>query len=620
MTGISGWVGALDRINNPEEIITAMANRLSRGDHDRHFLENMKKTSGPDGGVALVSRYDFNDIAILDDFHATVCGKVIWQNPTLKSLAEEQGDGYALIEGYKRYNSNVLKDMQGAWSMALISPKRKMALIAVDRMGVYPMCFGLGRKNEFVFSSVTDGVRAFPDFVATISPQNIYNYLYFFVVPAPTSIFDEISKLEAAQFAHFQQGNITTGYYWQMPYTSEKSGDLEDWSRRLRDQMDKSICVSLDGVDANRVGAFLSGGLDSSTVSGLMMKHNGGGKSFTIGFDDPKYDESEFARIAAGHFNTDHNEYFVVPDDVTSIQEKIAEIYDEPYGNTSAVPAYYCAKMAKEQGVDMLLAGDGGDELFAGNDRYVSMQTIEKYGTIPGVIRKGLMEPVFSIPGMDRLPVFSRACSLSKRYAIPMPDRLYSYGFFFDRKPESIFNDDMAGEINSDLPLEIMRKKYYYDDDSQMLQRMMHLDLQLTLADNDLRKVNRMCDLAGVEVRYPFLDSELVDFAASVPTDILLHGGELRFFFKHALKDFLPEQVITKEKHGFGLPFMTWIHKDKKIYEQITDNLADFRKRGYLKDSFIDEVITACQYPDGSSAGDFSWDVAMLEIWLKKHI
>ena len=565
MTGISGWVGAVDETGAPDEIITNMANRLSRGDHDRHFLRNMKKTASPMGGLALVSRYDFNGLAEEDDFVAVICGKVIWQNPVLKSLALEQGDERALIEGYKRYNTNVLNVMQGAWSIALMSPKRKVALVAVDRMGVYPMCYGLSKKNNaFVFSSVTDGMRAYPGFEATISPQNIYNYLYFFVVPAPTTIFDEISKLESAQFAHYQAGSISTGYYWEMPYTSEKKGNIEDWSGRLRDQLDQSVCRSMEGVKSDVIGSFLSGGLDSSTVSGLMMKHNGQGKSFTIGFDDPKYDESKFAQIAAKHFQTNHNEYFVVPADVTSLAEKIGEIYDEPYGNTSAVPAYYCAKMAKEQGVDMLLAGDGGDELFAGNDRYISMQTIEKYGLIPKILRKGLMEPIFSLPGMDRAPIISKASSLAKRYAIPMPDRLYSYGFFYDQTLEGIFTSDAAGEIDPDVPLDILRKKYYHYDDSQMVQRMMHLDLQITLADNDLRKVNRMCDLAGVEVRYPFLESELVDFAASAPTDILLKGGELRYFFKQALKDFLPHEVINKTKHGFGLPFMSWIHEDKK--------------------------------------------------------
>jgi len=430
MTGISGWLGVLDENSAPDEIITSMANRLSRGDHDRHFLLNMKKFATPSGALSLVSRYDFNNLVEEDDYRATICGKIFWQNPRLKTLALEKGDEYALIEGYKQYNSDVLKFMQGTWAIALISPKRKVALIAIDRMGTYPMCYGLDKRNAFVFSSMTDGVRAFPGFEATVSPQNIYNYLYFFVVPAPTTIFDEISKLEAAQFAHYQDGKLSTGYYWEMPYTNEKKGNLDEWSVRLRDQLDKSIRVITEGDNPDTMGAFLSGGLDSSTVAGLMMKHNNKGKTFTIGFDDPKYDESKFARIAADHFKTDHNEYFVVPEDATSIQEKIAEVYDEPYGNHSAVPVYYCAKMAKEQGVDLLLAGDGGDELFAGNERYISMQTIEKYGLIPKALRKGLMEPIFSIPGMGKVPVISKARNLSRRYAIPMPERLYSYGSF----------------------------------------------------------------------------------------------------------------------------------------------------------------------------------------------
>lgn len=229
------------------------------------------------------------------------------------------------------------------------------------------------------------------------------------------------------------------------------------------------------------------------------------------------------------------------------------------------------------------------------------------------------MEPVFSLPGMGAVPLFSKARSLSKRYAIPMPDRLYSYGFFFDRTPESIFRPDAAAGIDPGLPLEILRKKYYHYDESQMVQRMMHLDLQITLADNDLRKVNRMCDLAGVEVSYPFLDADLVDFAASVPTDILLKGGRLRHFFKHAYEDFLPREVINKSKHGFGLPFTSWIHQDKKMKEQVTDYLTDFKKRGYLQDQFIDEVIAGCQQDRGVIVSGFSWDIAMLELWLSKH-
>jgi len=620
MTGIGGWVGALDKCHAPEEIIANMARRLTRGDYDRHLRQNGKKCAAHEGGLALVSRYDFNQLVEQDGYFATICGRVIWQDPSLNAYAGEHGDERALIEGYKRHNSRVLEGMQGAWSVALISPRRNIALVAIDRMGIYSLCYGLSRRGDFVFSSVTDGVRAFPDFTATVGPQNIYNYLYFFMVPAPTTIFAEISKLETAQFAHYQNGEITTDYYWQMPYSQEKNGDLDLWSERLIAHLDDSMKATLAGTEAKNVGAFLSGGLDSSTVAGLMMKHHGQGKTFTIGFDDPKYDESAFARIAADHFSTDHKEYFVVPDDVTSVQEKIAEIYDEPYGNTSAVPAYYCARMAKEQGVDLLLAGDGGDELFAGNERYLSMQTIEKYGLIPKALRKGLMEPIFALPGIDRLPVVSRARSLSRRFAHPMPDRLYSYGFFYDQNPDHIFTAGAADEINPNLPLEILRKKYYHYDESQMVQRMMHLDLQITLADNDLRKVNRMCDLAGVEVRYPFLDSDLVDFAASVPTDIFLKGGELRYFFKYALRNFLPQEVIRKTKHGFGLPFMSWIRTDKKINEQVTDNLTDFRKRGYLTDCFIDEVIEACRNPDGSAAGEFSWDIAMLEIWFKKHL
>jgi len=620
MTGICGWIGLLDGKYSPEETLGGMARQLSRGAHDRYILDKLQSHAEASHGLAVASKYPSNAQASMDGFYAVVDGLVKWQNHDLKNLAEEKDDALALIEGYRRYGPAVLRQMEGVWSLALICPHKNECLIAIDRMGVYPLCYAMGKKGEFVFSSVTDGVKAHPDVDVSVSAQGVYNYLYHFVVPSPTTIYDQMHKLEPAQYIHFENGKLHKEFYWTMPYTDQRSGDMDQWSEKLRTQLDQSMISSLEGTDPGKVGAFLSGGLDSSSVCGLMMKHNGKGKSFTIGFDEAAYDESGFARIAADHFHTEHFEYFVTPDDVPEVQDKIAEIYDEPYGNTSAVPAYYCAKMAKEQGVEVLLAGDGGDELFAGNERYVSMKTIEKYALIPESMRKYFMEPLLSLPGMQHVPVVKKARSLARRYATPMPDRLYSYSFIFEAAQRDIFTTHSREALNRDMPLDLIRKTYHHLDDVQMLQRMMHMDLQITLADNDLRKVNRMCDLAGVEVRYPLLENNLVDFAASVPTEVLLHKNKLRYFFKYALKDFLPQEVINKQKHGFGLPFSVWVHKDKRLNEQITDHLSDFKKRDYLTDEFIDEMIKESSGPSESGGSGLGWDIAMLEMWFKKHL
>lgn len=620
MTGICGWLGRLDGGYSPEQVLHGMAAQLSRGAHDQHILDRLQSRSESAYGLAGACKFTANGLDSSEGTHAVVNGLVKWQNSDLKTISDEKGDALALIEGHKRYGSGVLKMMQGAWSLALLCPHKNEALIAIDRMGVIPLCYAVGQGGSFVFSSVTDGVKAHPAVHVSVSAQGVYNYLYHFVVPSPTTIYDQMYKLEPAQYIHFEKGKLSKEFYWTMPYTDEHAGDMDEWSERLREKLDQSMLSTLEGVDPDTVGAFLSGGLDSSSVCGLMMKHNGKGKSFTIGFDEADYDESGYAKIAANHFNTDHFEYFVTPDDVPEVQEKISEIYDEPYGNTSAVPAYYCAKMAKEQGVDVLLAGDGGDELFAGNERYVSMQTIEKYALIPAPLRKYLMEPILALPGMQHIPIIKKARSLARRYATPMPDRLYSYSFIYEAAQRDIFTPDSRAELNQEMPLDLIRKTYNHLDKAQMLQRMMHMDLQITLADNDLRKVNRMCDLAGVEVRYPLLENGLVDFAASVPTDVLLYKNQLRYFFKYALKDFLPQEVLTKQKHGFGLPFAVWVHKDKRLNEQITDHLSDFKQRNYLTHEFIDEMIEETRGPSSSGGSGLGWDIAMLEMWFKKHL
>lgn len=615
MTGLCGWLGGGSE-DQATQIIGDMSACLSRGSHDRHILADMKSDANSQGGMAVAPG---GDMSVGDDHVATVYGRVQWRDEVLAAQAGAQGNAEAFVAGYRKYGADVLEKMTGPFSVALILPQKNEALIAIDRMGIQSLCYTVTDKGDFVFSTVTDSLKKHPAVKASIPAQAIYNYLYFFVVPSPSCIYEQFTKLESAQYVHFSGGQVKSGHYWHMPYTQEIQGDKDIWAARLKDELDESFLRTIEGREGADLGCFLSGGLDSSTVTGLMMKHNGGGHSFTIGFDDPKYDESAYARIAAGHFSSTHHEYFVVPDDVPEVSLKIAEIYDEPYGNTSAVPAYYCAKMAREQGITTLLAGDGGDEIFAGNERYAMMKVIERYGLIPKPLRQFFLEPLLSLPGVKQLPVFSKAHSLAKRYATPMPERLYSYSFISEVGLEELFADKHVGDVDAGVPLDMIKATYGRSEDTQMLQKMMHMDMQITLADNDIRKINRMCELAGVEVRYPFLDEGLAEFAASVPSDVLLPGRELRHFFKYTLRDFLPQEVLTKEKHGFGLPFGTWIKKDMRLKEMVCDNLSDFKGRGYLRHEFLDGIIAACQGQDNTGRSGLGWDIAMLNMWLDRH-
>ncbi|WP_417319011.1 asparagine synthetase B family protein [Emcibacter sp.] len=618
MSGIAGWQGHAGDNGAANALIDKMAGCLIRTDHEKHLFNHIKKSSTSGGALAVVATPKRGSLDQDEAVYGAVNGIVHWQDDSLAALAAQKNDAAAFIEGYRRFDTDVFRRMQGAWSAALVDLERGETLIAIDRTGIHSLCYACGRGGEFIFSTVTDAVKQFPGLETTISPQSVYNYLYYFVVPSPTSIYDQMNKLEPAQYVRFANGQVDKGFYWSMPYTTEASGNPQEWKEALWKLLDRSFEKVLNDTDRSHLGAFLSGGLDSSTVAGLMMKHNGGGKTFTIGFHEKKFDESGYARLTAEHFHTDHHEYFMEPGDVEKVMTDIAGIYDEPYGNHSAVAAYYCARMAKENGVTTLLAGDGGDEIFAGNERYVTMKKIEKYALIPGTVRKYFLEPVLELPGMQHVPVVSKARSLARRYATPMPERLYSYSFISDVEPQEIFRPECRAGLDTELPLNLIRQTYHRHENTQMLQRMMHMDMQITLSDNDLRKVNQMCRLAGVDVQYPFLEDELVEFAAGIPVDVLLPGYKLRDFFKFSMKGFLPDETLAKKKKGFGLPFMVWIHQEKRLKELVTDNVSDFKKRGYLENDFLDGVIASCSREDDPGAG-LAWDLAVLEIWLKTH-
>src|SRR5208282_128549 len=250
----------------------------------------------------------------------------------------------------------------------------------------------------------------------------------------------------------------------------------------------------------------------------------------------------------------------LTPDDVVDAIPIIARAYDEPFGNDSAAPTYFCAKMAREDGVQVLLAGDGGDEIFGGNTRYAKQKLFEAYARIPKTLRRALIEPLaFSLPGSDRIAPLRKLGSYIRQASVPLPDRLETYNFLYRSPFSDVFEADFLESVDVDEPLCMLREVYQRAHASSPINRMMHLDLKLTLADNDLRKVSRMCDVAGIEVRYPLLDDELVEFSGQIPAALKVKGLQLRYFFKQALKDVLAPETIAKPKHGFAMPFGVWL-------------------------------------------------------------
>ena len=614
MTGICGWLDNSGNYNNQEQhaFIQSMGEVLA-GPATLQ-TENLRQDGD---SVAAAIHAEQGETAQHEGLLVSYCGRPWWSDEQLKDIARQRGHAAAIALGYRNHGHKLLEKIHGSFCLAVLDTRANQALIAIDRIGVSPLSYW-HQAGKLVFGSNTSAVIAHPAVPSELDKQSIFDYLYFHMVPSPRTIYQGIGKLLPGQYLSLDNGKLTTDFYWQLEYQDNASTPQQALETELQQQLRDAMQRSLGG---GKVGAFLSGGIDSSTMAGVLTEVLGQpAQTYSIGFDAEGYDETEFARASAKHFGTNHKEYYLTPQDVVDAIPKIAASYDEPFGNASAVPSYFCAKMAAEDGIDIMIAGDGGDEIFAGNARYAKQGVFEHYQRIPSVLRSNLIEPVaLNLPGADNIIPLRKLKSYIEQARVPLPDRLESYNFLHREPLTNIFTDDFLASINNDEPLEICRNAYQRTHSNSILNKMMHLDLKNTLADNDLRKVNRMCQLGGVEVRYPLLDEKLVAFSGRVPVNLKIKGQELRYFFKHSLRDFLAPSTLNKSKHGFGLPFGLWLQEYAPLHDLANESLQSFSQRGYIRKSYIDDLLNKHDSEHASYYGVMIWVIMMLEQWLQSH-
>jgi len=468
------------------------------------------------------------------------------------------------------------------------------------------------------YGSAAGAVAAHPGVGRRLCMQGIYNYLYCENVPAPGTIYDGVAKLLPGQRVVLDGERILTDFYWRLDYRDGSSLPEAELRAEFRRLLRQTVARAI-GSDA--VGTFLSGGTDSSTITGMLTELRGPpADTYSIGFEAEGFDEMAYARITSRHFGSRPHEYYVTPRDVADAIVPIASAADEPFGNASAVPTYYCAKMAHQDGKKLLLAGDGGDELFGGNARYAKQKIFEWYQLPPSAVRNRVIEPLLlGVPGVERIPLLRKARSYVQQARIPLPDRLETYNFLEREVLADVFDPDFLRAIDPRQPRDIAREVYGRTSSRSPVHRMMHLDLKETLADNDLRKVNLTCELAGIEVHYPMLDDELVAFSGRLTAAQMVRGLRLRHFFKDALEDFLPPETIAKTKHGFGLPFGLWLERDATLRQLALDSLVSFKRRAYVRPGYIDHLLQLHQSSHASYYGVMIWIIMMLENWLRTH-
>ena len=548
---------------------------------------------------------------------AVVLGRPLWPEANLRERAQSSGHASAALAAWRDSGEGLLQAMRGNFALALVDTRQRKVVLAIDRTGTERLCFArVG--SALVFSTSARAVARHPLVSAPINRQALYEYLYCHMVPSPDTAFAGIDKLLPAECASFSGGAPERRFYWQLAYDASGADDEAALRQRFLDLTEQAVARQYDAQRST--GAFLSGGTDSSTVSGMLGKVSGQpARTFSIGFQADGFDELEYARITSRHFGTQAHEYYVTADDMIEAMPLIAAAYDEPFGNASAAPTYFCAKLAREQGIEVVLAGDGGDEFFGGNERYAKQGVFEHYHRVPAALRT-LMEPlVMNFPlGESILPV-RKARSYIQQARVPLPDRMETYNFLHRSPLEDIFEPEFLAAVDTERPLELAREAYFRCGSPAMIERMMHLDHKITLADNDLRKVTRMCEAAGVEVRFPFLDDDLVAFSGRLKPEQKVNKGRLRVLFKDALRGFLPDETIAKSKHGFGLPFGIWLNEHPPLKAMAADALESLARRGIVKPGYLEFLRREHATVHASYYGVMLWVLVELELWLQRN-
>jgi asparagine synthase (glutamine-hydrolysing) len=550
----------------------------------------------------------------------------------------EQDD--TLVLGTPRFNDAGLTELArtaglpAAWRAALAqAPERAAAAVggdfavglreasgrsfmAVDRFAVRSLCYRLV-NGTLHFATRADELAAIPP-AADIDPQAIFDYLYFHVIPSPRTIFKGVHRLPAAHYALYENGRLTVAPYWVPSFDEPAAAGFEPVAAQFRQLLQDAVAAELDGT---KPACFLSGGTDSSTVAGMIGRACGRpAATYSIGFEAEGYDEMAFARIAARRFQTEHHEYYVTPEDLVQGIPTVAAHYDQPFGNSSALPAYYCARMARDDGVTKLLAGDGGDELFGGNSRYAKQRVFGWYQRVPGPLRSGLLEPLLQRTPAGRLPLLRKGASYIEQARVPMPERLQMYNLLLRLGAHEVLTPGFLTQVDEGDPVRQQRAVWQQAQAHSEINRTLAYDWRYTLAEADLPKVCGTTQLAGVAVGFPMLEQRLLEFSMSLPPDYKLKGLKLRWFFKEALRGFLPDEILTKKKQGFGLPFGVWANRHEGLKAVATDSLRSLAGRGIVDPDFIKTLIDTYLPAHPGYYGEMVWILMMLEQWLRMHV
>ncbi|HSK64154.1 MAG TPA: asparagine synthase (glutamine-hydrolyzing) [Pyrinomonadaceae bacterium] len=630
MCGITGWAN-LDSYAPPpdgaRDLLHAMCERMVHRGPDS---EGLFVTTGTALGMRRLAIIDlvtgeqpaFNE----DRSIAVILNGEIYNYRELRALLEKRGHSFrsasdteVLPHLYEEYGDRMVNELNGMFAFALWDGKRRRLLIARDRFGEKPLYWGVFDKT-LLFASEPKVLLAHPAVKPSLNLQALRQYLSFDYVPAPLTIYCGINKLPAAHKLTLENGEVKVERYWRLDYkTTQPVPSEREAADRLRELMADAVRMRL--VSDVPLGVLLSGGVDSSTIAALAVRASSEPvKTFSISFAEASFDESAYARGVAKFLGTDHHEERLSANLAANLVSEIGAWMDEPFSDSSLVPTYLLSRFTRKH-VTVALGGDGGDELFAGYPMYAGHRWAEVYKRVPGVLRRGLIEPV-----VRALPVKTKNLSFDykalrfitgARYDTVARHHIWFGSFTPDQQQQLLTPEALAatdGEIYADA-----RQIAEECDSDDLVTRMQSVDTRLYLAEDILTKVDRASMAVSLEVRAPFLDPRVAEFAASLPCNYKLRGMKTKHILKKAVRDLLPSFVTRRGKKGFGVPVAEWLKFNLRPLARDLLSPERVRRAGVFNPDYVARLQD--EHERGvANHRKLLWTLLMFELWHESFV
>jgi asparagine synthase (glutamine-hydrolysing) len=522
-----------------------------------------------------------------------------------------RSDTEAIVHLYEEYGEECFARLRGMFAIAIWDSAKRRLLLARDRVGKKPLYYYADR-NRFIFGSELKAILAADGVPRIIDSLAVCDYFSLSYIPAPRTVYKSVRKLQPAHYLVVSAAGLREVPYWRLSFSKVQNHTEAEWCELIREQLCEATRIRL--MSEVPLGAFLSGGVDSSSIVAMMSQlMDRPVTTCSIGFSAQGYDESEFARQVASRFKSDHHED-VVEVEALDVIDKLAWHYDEPFADSSAVPTYYVSKMARRQ-VTVALGGDGGDESFAGYRRYVFDRMENRMrNLVPAPVRRTVFGPLGRwYPGLAWAPRPLRAkATLQSLSRSPLEGYFNSISVFRPDEKAHLFTGDFQRQLADYDSLDVLRKHYDEADTTDTLSRIQYVDIKTYLPDDILTKVDRASMAVSLELRAPILDHQFMELVASIPSDLKLHGRTGKYVFKKAMEPLLPHDILYRPKQGFAIPLDRWFRRELK--DLAYDLVIAGNKDGILDGNHLSMIWK--QHQAGTfDRSAYLWTVLMFRKW-----